>query len=1131
MNIDREKKNLLIPIILLKIVFSVMLSADFALAAEKQIEMSSNIFIVGTELDYPPYSFLDEEGKPTGFNVDLTRAIAKAMGLRVDIQVRPWGNIRDNLSSDKIDVIAGMYYSKERAKRVDFSPPYTIVHHAIFARRDSPRIKSEKELRGKKIVVMRGDIMHDYVLKEGFTKNPGLATTQAEALRLLASGKYDFALTAKLPGLYWVNKLSLSDIEIVGPLLRPSEYCYAVKAGNFELLSDFCEGLAIIKKTGEMKAIYDNWLGVLEPRGVPKSVILKYVGLSLLVSLLIFLVVVFWFKSLKRQVARKTEELEEEITERNHTEKALRENEALQRILLENMPAGVVIVNPETRIIERVNNYVGALFGAPANHLVGQRCHSLLCPADEGACPVCDLGQVVDNSEREMLRKDGSRLTILKTVTRFEFDGKEKLLECFVDLSARKLAEEALRESEKKFSTLFHASPVYIALTSLDNGSFLEVNESFTKITGFEPKEVLGRTPVEIGLWADPEKRKQFINLVEQQGRFHEVEVTFRRKNGEPLFGLWSAEKIESGDEPCLISVLVDITERKENEEALKNVNEQLEQAIEKAHAMAVEAEVANMAKSEFLANMSHEIRTPMNAVIGFTDMLLDTGLDQDQVEFAETVKRSGENLLTLINDILDFSKIEAGNLDFDEIDFDPELLAYDVCDVIRPRIGTKPIELLCHVGDNVPSFVKGDPTRFRQVLTNLMGNAPKFTESGEIELYLDVDEEEDNRVKLHTKIRDTGIGLQKDKLSIIFEPFKQADCSTTRKYGGTGLGLSISKKISRLMDGNVWVESEESKGATFHFTAWFEKAEDKVTDRYVPAALTKKRALIVDDNQTNLEILAHHLELVGMYVVALGRPEDVLPTLKESLHMPFDVCIADIQMPGMSGYEIAKEIRDAHTQFSNIRLIALSSLMKRDAKKCREAGFDGFLSKPIRRKRLYQMLEKVLGEKKDEPQEIKPSEIITQYSLREEMKHAVRILLVEDNPVNQKLGKLMLTKGGYQVEVANNGKEAVEKYTTSPDNFDLIFMDIQMPEMDGVEATQKIRERGFNAVPIVAMTAHAMKGDREVYLEAGMNDYISKPVRREIVFDILEKWVFEREKHEAKSVEKSWMTTSKDEF
>jgi len=437
--------------------------------------------------------------------------------------------------------------------------------------------------------------------------------------------------------------------------------------------------------------------------------------------------------------------------------------------------------------------------------------------------------------------------------------------------------------------------------------------------------------------------------------------------------------------------------------------------------------------------------------------------------------------------------------------------------------------------------MVKGDPTRFRQVLTNLMGNAPKFTQKGEIELSLDLEEEKDNQIKLHAKIRDTGIGIPQDKLSTIFEPFKQADGSTTREYGGTGLGLSICKKISELMGGEVWAESEVNKGSIFHFTGWFEKVEEKEAKRYTPVSLSDKKALIVDDNQTNLDILAYLIESAGMNSVALTNGKDVVPKLQKALRdeNPIDVCILDIQMPGMSGYEAAREIRKARSEIRNIPLLALSSLMERDSKRCEEAGFDGFLNKPVRREKLYQVLERLLGERKDEGKKtegLKPK-ITTQYSVREEMKHSVRILLAEDNLVNQKLTKIMLTKAGYHVDVANNGEEAVEKYTKSPEDFDLIFMDVQMPDMDGLEATKRIRDweekdmlrslkpkDGDSAghevvsyqpiarskrVPIVAMTANAMKGDREMCLEAGMDDYVAKPIRRELVFKMVEKWVF----------------------
>ncbi len=554
---------------------------------------------------------------------------------------------------------------------------------------------------------------------------------------------------------------------------------------------------------------------------------------------------------------------------------------------------------------------------------------------------------------------------------------------------------------------------------------------------------------------------------------------------------------------------------RRELERMVSQRTEELQKQREIAEKERETAQTANEAKSQFLARMSHEIRTPMNAVIGFTDMLLDTRLNEEQLDYARSIKQSGDFLLGIINDILDFSKIEAGQLTFNPIDFDPEITIFDICELIAPRKGTKPIDFLIRIGESVPAFVKGDPARFRQVVLNMVGNALKFTEAGEIEVTLDVDEKKENDIKLHTIVRDTGIGIPADKLASIFEVFQQVDGSVTRKFGGTGLGLAICKQIAQLMMGDVWAESQPGHGSVFHFTAWMEESRKKVSPRTVPRHLSGKKALIVDDNANNLDILTHQLQQVGMRIVGLTNGQQVVTELQKHFGVgdPFDLCILDIRLPGMNGFDILKKIRRLDPSFSKLPVLAFSSSSPGRIKRYQDAGFDGYLPKPVNRQKLIQMTARLLEGEIISPDEKEMQPLVTQHTLAEEAKQSVRILLAEDNPINQKLARYVLTKAGYHLHIVNNGKEAVEAYISAPENFDLILMDVQMPVMDGIEATKIIREKQKDSkkIPIIAVTAEVMKGDKEKLLAAGMDDYISKPIKREVIYEMVKKWALSK--------------------
>jgi PAS domain S-box-containing protein len=664
-----------------------------------------------------------------------------------------------------------------------------------------------------------------------------------------------------------------------------------------------------------------------------------------------------------------------------------------------------------------------------------------------------------------------------------------------MDVTPEQQALIEAQRGERRLRTIMDQIPVTVSYIGADL-RYRYINRAQEQWLGKTEEEVVGREVREIAgdaVWSDVEPRlRTALNGEEVPLERERVD-----RHGNPVWhsGRHVPDINDDGEVVGVYTVFLDITQRAMAEQQLRQREQELRVAKEAA-------ENASRAKSEFLANMSHEIRTPMNGVLGLTELLLDTPLDAQQRPFVETVRSSGETLLSIINDILDFSKIEAGKLETESVDFDLYQVVEDVVQLLAPRAHARQIELACRIHEQVPLAVCGDPYRLRQVLTNLIGNALKFTDHGEVVVTVEPDPDK----VLRFSVRDTGIGIAPETRARLFKAFAQADGSTTRRFGGTGLGLAISHNLVQLMGGTMGVDSVPGEGSTFWFTLPLPPAQS-LPSVASPAALERVHVLIVDDNATNREIVEHHVLAAGMFSACASNGLEALEQLRHAHQQgnPFGLALIDMKMPGMDGLELAEAIR-GDPVLSNLRMVLLTSLHSPDElARSRELGFGAYLSKPVKRHELFRALAQVVA---DKPVEAPPPKFSAATALP--VFHA-RVLLAEDNSVNQIVARNMLKALGCEPQIVQNGHEVLDIFER--ESFDVVLMDCQMPVMDGYAASRAIREReaakgASRRVPIVALTANALVGDKELCLTAGMDDHLAKPYSREQLAVMLARWL-----------------------
>jgi two-component system sensor histidine kinase/response regulator len=670
----------------------------------------------------------------------------------------------------------------------------------------------------------------------------------------------------------------------------------------------------------------------------------------------------------------------------------------------------------------------------------------------------------------------------------------EKMIRQHRALEEKQQTEEALRKSEERFRKLFEQSNDAVFIHQA--GRIIDVNQRACEMLGYGKEQFLTMDIADLYPQEGYKESSKKISNAEGLNSIESIlfEMLFKKADGT-VVPVEISSAIIDRESKIIQGIARDITERRQTEVELRKTKE--------------EAEIANRAKTEFLASMSHEIRTPMNAIIGMADLLLETPLTPEQQQYVQVFQSAGENLLNIINDIIDISKVEAGYVNLETIDFDLNEIVENICEVMAVRAHEKGLELIDSIMPDVPIALLGDPTRLRQVLINLIGNAIKFTEKGEVLIQIENQGMKNGKVELLFSVKDTGIGIAEEKKGTIFDAFTQADSSITRKYGGTGLGLAISKQLVELMNGHIMVESKPGLGSTFSFTARF-TIQDEPKGHKEKSALDMKgvRVLVVDDNETNRMILRNSLSKLGAVVTEAYDGEQGLAEFKRAMGTaaPYQLALIDRRMPGMDGFELAQHIKETMGNIKNTAVMMLTSDNRSgDLALCKELDIAFYLVKPVKKRELLDAIATIMGRKIAPP----PSKIPDVRQVDFRAIRSLNLLLVEDSADNRLIIQSYFKRGTDHIDIAENGAIAVEKFKAG--KYDLVLMDVQMPIMDGYTATREIRkwerENGMEETPIVALTANAMKEDVQKSLDAGCTDHLTKPIKRATLMEAVKKY------------------------